>query len=150
MCLGSRCHHHHHHPCHQMVWVRKDFKGSISFSERQWQFVGTSCPGQQKWRPSSKLSSSFSTHSVSPVLWTMEMKLILHDGKIAFLEGVCPSSLPLFPCPTSHHSSAAACSTLHTGYASPACLFPNLDKCVASWVVSNLLCKLSAEKALAT
>lgn len=110
MCLGSRCH--HHHPCHQMIWVGKDFKGSISFSERQWQFVGTSCPGQQKWRPSFKLSSSFSTHSVSPVLWTMEMKLILHDGKIAFLEGVCPSSLPLFPCPTSHHSSAAACSTL--------------------------------------
>lgn len=111
LCLHSRCH--HHHPRHRMVWVGKDFEVSISFSERPWQFVGTSCPKPTQVEPRyDQVAPPSSLTSVSPVLWTVEMKLIPHDGKIAFLEGVCPSSLPLLPCRTSHHSSAAACSTL--------------------------------------
>lgn len=63
-------------------------------------------------------------------------------GLSLFLTIVSLSHIPSFQCCSLQH-------TVHTGYASPACLFPNLDKCVASWAVSNLLWKLSAEKALA-
>lgn len=88
--------------------------------------------------------------SVSPVLWTMGMKLIPHYENIAFLEGL---SLFLTIASLSHVTSFQCCSlqhTVHTEYDSPACLFPNLDKWVALCVVSNMLWKLSAEKSLAT
>lgn len=108
--LGSKYQHHSHH---QMVWVGKDFKGSISFSERPWQFVVTSCPRPAQMEPRcDHVAPPSPLTSVSPVLWTMEMKLIPCDGKMAFLEGVCPSSLPLLPCPTFHHSNTAACRAL--------------------------------------
>lgn len=107
LCLDSRCH--HHPPHHRTVWVGKDFKGSISFSERPRQFVDASCPRPAQVEPGyDQVAPPSPLTSVSSVLWTMEMKLIPHDS---CLERVCPSSLPLLPCPMSHHSSAVGCST---------------------------------------
>lgn len=146
MCLGSRCH--HHHPCHQMVWVGKDFKGSISFSERQWQFVGTSCPRPAEVEatydqvtPPSPLAQSLQCFGQWKWNWFFMM------GRQLFWRGSVPLPYHCFLVP--RPIIPVLQTAVHTGYASPACLFPNLDKCVASWAVSNLLCKLSAEKALA-
>lgn len=111
LCLGSRCHHHHHH--RQMVWVRKEFKGSISFSERLWHFVGMSCPRPAQVEPRAwPGSSSFSTHfSLSSALDNGN-EIDSSWWEDSFFGGSLSLFLTIASLSTSHHSSAAACSTL--------------------------------------
>lgn len=109
LCLGSR--YHHHHPHHQTVWIGKDFKGSMLCSERLWQFVGTSCPRPAQVEPRyNQVAPPSPLTSASPMLWTMEIDSSWWEDRI--FGGSLSFFLTIVPLSTSHHSHAAACSTL--------------------------------------